>query len=94
MQRAVLLGGSLFVEPKCFGLVYAFASPGAFLLGWLDDRVARIRDICVRRRAGLFALLGGLLACGGQALSLRGARPFQKGEEAMGSEAAGQERLP
>ena len=74
--------------------MYAFASPGAFLLGWLDDRVARIRDICVRRRAGLFALLGGLLACGGQALSLRGARPFQKGEEAMGSEAAGQERLP
>ena len=74
---------------KRFGLMFAFASPGAFLSGRFDGRVARIWDICVRRRAGLFAPLGGLLACGGQALSLRGARPFQKGEEAMGSEAAG-----
>lgn len=32
------------------------------------------------RERGLLAFYGGLLACGGQALSLRGARPFQREE--------------
>ena len=84
MQRAVLRGGSLFVAVKRFGLVCAFASPGAFLLERLDDWVTQIRDICACRRAGHFALPVGLLACGGQALSLRGARPFQREERRWG----------
>ena len=98
MQRAVLRGGSLFAAMKRFGLMFAFASPGAFLSGRFDGRVVRIGGMDVRgsirllaccgyrhaRGRGLLAFYGGLLACGGQALSLRGARPFQREERRWG----------
>ena len=98
MQRAVLRGGSLFAAMKRFGLTFAFAPPGAFLSGRFVVRVVRIGGMDVRgsirllaccgyrhaRERGLLAFYGGLLACGGQALSLRGARPFQREERRWG----------
>lgn len=98
MQRAVLRGGSLFAAMKRFGLMFAFAPPGAFLSGRFVVRVVRIGSMDVRgsmrllaccgfrhaRERGLLAFYGGLLACGGQALSLRGARPFQREERRWG----------
>ena len=46
--------------------------------------MVRIGNIGVREGTVLSAFRGGLLACGGQALSLRGARPFQREERRWG----------
>ena len=73
----------MFAAAKRFGLMLAFAPPGAFLSGRFDGRVVRIGIIGVRE-GRVPAFRGGLLACGGQALSLRGARPFQREERRWG----------
>lgn len=56
--------------------------------GGMDVRGSiRLLACCGYRHArerGLLAFYGGLLACGGQALSLRGARPFQREERRWG----------
>ena len=64
-------------------LTVAWCESGA----WTFRGSIRLLACCGYRHArerGLLAFYGGLLACGGQALSLRGARPFQREERRWG----------
>lgn len=56
----------MFAAAKRFGLMLAFAPPGAFLSGRFDGRVVRIVNIGVREGTELSAFRGGLYArkCG------------------------------
>ena len=66
---------------------------GGLAISWCESEVwtfagaqscLRLAAICMRGSVEPLAFRGGRLACGGQALSLRGARPFQREERRWG----------
>lgn len=66
---------------------------GGLAISWCGSEVwmfagaqgcLRLAAICMRGSVEPLAFRGGRLACGGQALSLRGARPFQREERRWG----------
>ena len=66
---------------------------GGLAISWCGSEVwtfagaqgcLRLAPFCMRGSVESLAFRGGRLACGGQALSLRGARPFQREERRWG----------
>lgn len=69
---------------EAFRLDVRIRASWCVFVGTVYGRVVWIGSIGVRGRTELPAFCGGLLACGGQVLSLRGARPFQREERRWG----------